>query len=170
MRSLVLALALVVAAIALVHADNAGFIQGQLAMPSGSVQYYNGVPTAGVGLPAIVAYGRVTGKTSGQNSIAVFTVGANDGTFLVSGNVNCTSYSSGNINIQVTYTDETNASDTVSLQGHFTSGYTVNVSGTGAFECQPVQIRAKAGTSITVKTAGTFTATYNAEGAIRWLD
>jgi len=113
-----------------------------------------------------VADARLTGQTSTVASVAAYTVGPADSSFLISGNINCTTYGSGNINFQVAYTDETGASQTPNLQGHFTSGYSTNVSGTGAFEVQPIQIRAQAGSAVTVKTVGTFSATYNVEGTI----
>lgn len=120
---------------------------------------------AATALPTSV-HGRVTAQTGAAN-IATLTVGAADATYSVRGNINCTAFTSGNFSISVTYTDETNTSRTFPMFGHFTSGWASAVSGTGAFECSTLTLRAKAGTTITIATTGTFTnLTYNAEAAI----
>lgn len=123
--------------------------------------------TGAAGGVALSAQAQTTGATGAIASIATTTVGVADAFYLVAGNVNVTSYSAGNFTIQVTYTDESNTVVTANMQGHFTSGYGTTISGAGDFEGQPLYIRAKAGTAITIKTAGTFTSlTYNASGAI----
>lgn len=122
-------------------------------------------PAAGV--PAVYVDSRLTGQTAAVASVATYTVGASDATFWVSGNVNVTAYTAGNFTLRVTYTNESNSVVNADLQGHFTSGYTTSISGAGSFEAQPIQIRAKAGTTITILTQGTFTTlTYNVEGTI----
>ncbi|MDE2101560.1 MAG: hypothetical protein KGL39_30220 [Patescibacteria group bacterium] len=110
--------------------------------------------------------GSLTAQTTTQSGVATLTVGAADGTFLIMGSVLCTAYTSGNLNFQVVYTDPGSTVTTVSVQGHFTSGYGVNVSGTGDFEVQALSIRAKAGSTISINTAGTFTLTYNVYATI----
>lgn len=107
------------------------------------------------------------GATGAVASVATATVGGADANYMVVANVNCTAYTAGNFATQVVYVDDTNATITVSMQGHFTSGYGTTISGVGNFEGQPLYIRAKAGSTITIKTAGTFTnLTYNVSGAI----
>lgn len=136
---------------------------------SGSVVKLNGISSVGAfGSPLLVGNARVTGQTGAVSSIATYTVGASDGSFLVGGNVLCTVYSSGSFSIAVSYTDESNTARTNQpFEGHFTSGYGTAISGAGVFEVQPMQIRAKAATTITILTSGTFTSlTYNAEGTI----
>lgn len=134
---------------------------------NGLVSTYANVATTGYGVPAIYGYGRSTAQTAAVASVATYTVGASDGSFLISGNANVTAYTAGTFTVQVVYKDETNTTQTVNLQGHLTSGYGVNISGSGAFEIQPIHIRALAGSTITIKTAGTFTnLTYNIEGII----
>jgi hypothetical protein len=107
-----------------------------------------------------------TAQTAAANAL-VYTVGAVDGSFWVGGSVNVTAFASGSITLQVAYTDASNVATTLNLNGHFTSGYGTSISGAGDFEGQLIQIRAKAGTTITVKTAGTFTSlTYDAYGTV----
>ena len=128
---------------------------------------YNNVATAGTGVPAVYGSSRVTGQVAANSSVASYTNGSSDATFIVGANANCTAYSSGSFSINVSYTDEGGTARTVPFQGHFTSGYGTTISGTGAFEGQTLMIRAKASTTITITTSGTFTSlTYNAEGSI----
>jgi len=134
---------------------------------SGLITTYGNVTTAGWGVPAVYANARLTAQTAAVASIATYTVGASDGSFLVSGNVLVTAYTSGNFTLQGAYTNEAGTAISAAINGHFTSGYTTTISGAGSVEMQLMQIRAKAGTTITLKTVGTFTnLTYNVEGTI----
>lgn len=134
---------------------------------------YQSVTTAGWGVPAIYGSGRVTAQTAANASIATYTVGASDGTFLVSANVAVTASTTHAFTATCTYTDETNTSRVLTLSfsqltGTFLTSIT-NVQGVGAYEGIPLHIRCKASTSITIATAagGTYTSvTYNAEGLI----
>lgn len=119
--------------------------------------------------------GRVTAQTAAAASIATYTVGASDGTFLVSGNVLVTASVTNSFIETCAYTDESNTARTLTLTfsnvgGTFLTTIT-NVTGTGAYEGIPLHIRAKAGTTITFATVGTFTSvTYNAEGEVRQIN
>lgn len=131
-----------------------------------------GVP--GLTIPQIQASGRSTAQTAAISSITAFTVGAADGTFIVSANVNVTTATAHSFSVQVTYTDETNTSRTVTFNVQQLGGTLVtsitNVTGVGPYEGVPLHIRAKAATAITILTSGTFTTvTYNAEGYIQQL-
>ena len=125
----------------------------------------------GWGVPAIYGTGRATAQTGAKASLATYTVGAADGSFLVSANVNVTTSTTHNFTTTVTYTDEGNTSWTLTLSfsqlaGTILSAIT-NVTGAGPYEGIPLQIRCKASTSITIATTGTFTTvTYNVEGYI----
>jgi hypothetical protein len=141
----------------------------------GKITSYNGVATVGWGVPSIVATGRVLAVSNAATaSVATYTVGAADGSFEVSGNVNVTTATTHSFQLQVSFTDETN---TARLLGIYlvnnTGGNTftiVNTNGTGPYAGMPQLIRAKAGTVITVLTqaAGTYTAVvYNVEGMIK---
>jgi len=138
---------------------------------SGKTTTYNGVSTVGWGTPAVYGTGRSTAQTAAVASVATYTVGAADGSFLISANVNVTTSTTHSINVQVAYTDETNTAQTLTLNFQSLAGALLtaitNVQGTGPYEGIPVHIRAKASTAITIKTAGTFTVvTYNVEGYI----
>lgn len=135
---------------------------------------YNSITSAGLGVSAIYGVGRATAQTATNTSIATYTVGATDGSFEVSANVNVTTSTLHSFAIQCIYTDETNTSRTLvmpvaQLAGSFvTSGLITNGTGTGPYETPVMHIRCKAGTAITVKTVGTFTTvTYNVEGIIK---
>jgi hypothetical protein len=134
---------------------------------SGIITTYANIPALGWGVMPIYAQNRLTAQTAAATSVATYTVGAADGSFLVSGNVNVTAFTSGSFTFQVVYTSESNSAITANLNGHFISGYTTSISGAGSVEMQPIQIRALAGSTITLRTAGTFTnLTYNVEGTI----
>ncbi len=138
---------------------------------TGLMAQYNNVNTTGWGIPAIYGTGRSTAQTAAVASVATYTVGAADGSFIISSNVNVTTSTLHTIAVQVDYTDETNTGQTVTLSfsqlaGTFVNSIT-NATGAGPYEGIPLHIRCKASTAITVKTTGTFTTvTYNVEGSI----
>lgn len=145
--------------------------QGPVAY-SGKITTYNGVATAGWGVPAIYGYGRSVAAIAAVASVATYTVGAADGSFIVSANVNVTTSTTHSITCTCTYSDENNTSRTETFS--FTqAGVAVpiqtitNVTGVGAYASSPLRIRCKAATAITIATVGTFTAVvYNVEGDI----
>lgn len=118
---------------------------------------------------AVTTSGSATAQTSTNANVVQVTVGAADASYLVTASVLCTAFASGNLNVTIAYTDVAGNSITLPLNGHFTSGYGINVSGTGNFECQAVQVRAKAATTVTITTTGTFSLTYNIYGTITQL-
>lgn len=132
---------------------------------------YNNVTTAGWGIVAVYAAARSAAQTAAVASVATYTCGAADGTFVVNANVLVTTATAHSFSVQVTYTDEGNTSRTltipmVQLAGTIITAIT-NVTGAGPYEGVPVVIRVKASTAITVKTDGTFTTvTYNVDGSI----
>lgn len=139
-----------------------------------SVTNYNGINTAGGGIPAIYGYGRVTGQVAAKAALATYTVGATDGTFIVSGNINVTTSVTHSFTMTVTYSDENNTSRTLTLNFSSVAGVLgtaiTNALGVGAYEGVPLHIRCKAATAITFATVGTFTSVaYNAEGIIQQL-
>jgi len=105
--------------------------------------------------------GSATGQTGTNANVLTVTVGSADASYWVGVSSTCTAYTSGSMQIQLAYTDETNTARTATIQGHFTSGYGINISGTGAFEGQILHIRTKAATNIVVSTIGTFAMTYD---------
>ncbi|HXB11719.1 MAG TPA: hypothetical protein VNZ45_07020, partial [Bacteroidia bacterium] len=138
---------------------------------SGLITKHNNVATAGWGVPSIYGYGRSTAQTAAVASVATYTVGAADGSFIVSANVLVTTSTTHSFSVQMTYTDEGNTSRTVTFNVQQLGGTLVtsitNVTGASAYEGIPLHIRAKAATVITILTSGTFTSvTYNVEGVI----
>jgi len=118
---------------------------------------------------------RSTAQTGANASVTTWTVGASDGTFLVSANVLVTASTTHAFTVTCTYTDEGNTSRTVTLtlsQLGGTLGTSVaNTAGTVPYEGIPLHIRCKAATTITIGTTGTFTSvTYNVEGSIAQIN
>lgn len=137
----------------------------------GSNTEYAGVATAGWGHPAIYGANGAAAQSAANPSIATYTVGAADGTFWVSANMNVTAATALSTSLTCTYTDESNTARAMifpvqQLGGSFISGGLIT--GTGPWETSVIHIRCKASTAITIFTAaGTFTGvTYTAEGVI----
>lgn len=115
--------------------------------------------------------GRVTAQTAANASVATYTVGAADASYLVFANVLITASTTFNFTVTVAYTDEGNTARTLTLNFSQLAGTLItaitNILGAGPYEGVPLHIRAKASTTITIATTGTFTSvTYNAEGRI----
>lgn len=137
----------------------------------GAITTYKAVATAGWGVPAIYGSGRSTGQTAAVASVTTYTVGAADGSFIISANANITAFVAGTFNVTVAYTDETNTAQTLKLNfSSITGTIGIALAAAGPFEGIPAHIRCKAATAITVATSGTFTSlTYNVEGSIRQI-
>lgn len=133
-----------------------------------AVRSYQGIVTAGWGVPAIYGAGRLTGQSAAVASVATYTVGAADGSFVVSMNLLMTAFVAGTISGVVTYTDEGGNARNLTLTFSSVGGTLSTTPGAaGAFEGVPLHIRAKAATAITCTTTVTvFTGTYNVEGFI----
>jgi hypothetical protein len=119
-------------------------------------------------------FGRVTAQTAANATIKQITVGAADSSYIVSANVNVTAAATASFTCTCTYHDETNTTRVLTLTFSNLTGTLLttitNVTGTGAYEGVPLHIRAKAATTITIGTTGTFTSvTYNAEGAMQQI-
>lgn len=118
-----------------------------------------------------IGYGETTAQTAANANFDQVTVGGSSANYYVSANINVTAAVTNSFACTCTYTDETSTSRVLTLNfsnlaGTFIQTIT-NVTGTGAYEGVPVHIYAKAGTTITLATTGTFTSvTYNARGII----
>jgi hypothetical protein len=157
------------------------WVQAGIAQFDGTIQQagktakYNGVATTGWGQPAIYGTGRSTGQTAANASVATYTCGAADGSFIVYANINLTASTTNSITCTCTYNDENNTSRTLTFSfvqnGVPAPIQTItNVTGVGAYCSMPLQIRVKASTAITIATTGTFTSvTYNVEGNIEQI-
>lgn len=119
------------------------------------------ITAATTGFPIISASADLTGQTGAVASVATTTVGASDGTFHVGAYVNVTAIAGSTMNVQVSFTDPNSTVVTYSFNGG------TAISATGAYVYPVAEIRAKAGTAITVKTSGAFiTITYNIDATI----
>lgn len=144
-----------------------------IATLTGKVTNYNSIVTTGWGVPAIYGTGRATAQTAANASVATYTVGAIDGSFIVSANVNVTTSTLHNFTVTCSYTDETNTARVqtipfVQLAGTPLTAIT-NATGAGPYESMPLHIRCKASTAITIGSTGGggfTTVTYNIEGSI----
>ncbi len=146
---------------------------GVYVTPAGGIVVYKGVDTKGWGIPTIYGTGRTEGAVAAVASVATYTVGAADGSFIISANVNVTTSTTFSFTTTCDYTDEGNTSRTLVLSFTQVAGVPLqtitNITGAGPYEGIPVRIRAKAATAITLATAagGTYTAVaYNVEGDI----
>lgn len=158
------------------YAGAAGTTQKFTLLNTGIMSTYAGVATAGWGSPAIYANGTIAATTNARSAaVATYTVGASDGTFVVSGNVNVTTSTTHSFSLDCVYTDETNTSRTLvipmaQLAGSFVAtGLITNVTGAGPYESASMTIRCKASTSITIRPSagGTYTTVvYNVNGTI----
>lgn len=140
---------------------------------TGVVTKYNAIATAGQGILAVYGYGRSAAATAAVASVATYTVGAADATFVVSANVLVTTSTLHAFTVTVTYTDEGNTSRVLTLQFSNLAGAFVtsiaNAAGAVPYEGVLLHIRCKASTAITIASAagGTYTTvTYNIEGQI----
>lgn len=138
---------------------------------TGLIRIYNGVTTAGLGVPAVVGQANIAAQTV-ASTITSYANPAVDGEFEVSAQINVSAAAAISTALTVSYTDVNNTAQTMILPltgqaGSFiTNGLVIT---TGTFESVVVNIRAKASSSITVQTApGTFTGvTYSASGTIK---
>lgn len=124
--------------------------------------------------PTVQSTNRSTAQT-GAKTLTAFTVGGSDASFLVSANVNVTTSTAFSFSVTCSYKDETNTTRVLTLTfsnlaATFLTTIT-NVLGAGPYEGVPLHIRAKAGSTITIASSGTFTTvTYNIEQFIQQLN
>jgi len=142
---------------------------------TGKLTSYNGVATAGWGIPIIQALGRATAQVAANASVATYTNGAADGSFEVSANVLVTTATAHAFTVACAYTDEGNTARTLTFSFSLVAGGTLvtsvaNANGTVPYMGFAQHIRCKASTAITIATTGTFTTVvYNVEGCIKQI-
>ena len=131
---------------------------------------YNGLTTAGLGVPVIVASANITAQTAAA-TITSYANPATDADYEVGAQMSVTVSTTLVTTLTVTYTDVSNTSRTMilpvaQLAGSFIAAGAIT--GVGAWESPRMHIRAKASTTITILVAsGTFTGvTFSASGTI----
>ena len=115
---------------------------------------------------------RLTGQTAAVENVASVTLGSEDATYIVSGNILVTTSGSEAFSLIVDYTDEGNTARTATIplirisNGGILAA-TISAAGAVPYPAVPMYIRCKASTTIAVRTTGTFTGcTYNVEASI----
>lgn len=133
------------------------------------------VNVGAVGVPAIVSRGRSTAQVAAVASVTTLTVGASDASYEVLANLLVTTATTHTFTVECAYTDEGNTARTVTLPFRLVGDTTaltasvVNTNGAVPYLGVPVGIRAKAATTVTIRTqaAGTYTTVvFNVEGVI----
>jgi hypothetical protein len=126
---------------------------------------------AGLFSPVVAASGRTVGASAALPSVAAFTIGASDASFLVSMNILITAWTAGTVSGVVTYTDEGGTARSLTLNFSAITGVLATTAGAaGAFEGVPLAIRVKAATVITcTTTVSIFTGVYNCEAYLTQL-
>lgn len=136
---------------------------------TGKFTTYNNVATAGQGLPSIYAESRVNAQVTAATTAASYTVGAADESLLLWGNVLISTHGSETFNLVYDYTDESNTARTAAVMAlaNTAGSMVIACSTAGPFAAHAFQIRAKSGTTVAIRTTGTFTGgTYNVEGGV----
>jgi len=128
-----------------------------------------------IALQPIVGKQRVTGITNSAQALTAINVGASDTSFWVSSNVDITTSTLYSFQVFCTYTNESGVSTQTPLPfispntGSFIATGTIanTIGGAVSYGSSPIHIRCKAGTTITISSAGTFTGVvYNIEERI----
>lgn len=111
-------------------------------------------------IPLTEAQNDLTGQTAAVASITTTTVPSNGThTYLIGGYIKVNSVTLATVTLQCTFTDQASASQTLSFFGEGLT--TAALSTTGFVAFPPFTIRAKPGSSITVKTIAAITTSVN---------
>lgn len=136
----------------------------QLLTVNKTIKSYNGLTTAGEGVPVIVGTATQVGQTVAISDTTLFTVGAATTLFHFSGTVNCTTSSAAaTATLNLKYTDSASTAQTVSVTDTCTSLVTSGIPNID------VALRAKTGTVITYGVTIANTPTYDVDVALEQL-
>jgi len=136
------------------------------------ISQYQGITTAGSGVPFITSNGRGVGISSSLDTNRCTFTPAADGSFLITDYILVTAAGAAtNMNGTITFKTEEGTSRSVLIVWQIASGGTLTnvqtAGGTVGYYGVPIRIRAQASTAITVSTTGTpSTAVYNHECSI----
>lgn len=114
---------------------------------------------------------RSAAQTAAVATVVTQTVGAADASYIISANVLVTTSTVHSFTVTCAYTDEGNTARTITMTFSNLAGTLLtaiaNAAGAVPYEGVPLHIRAKAATTITLATTGTFTTVvYNIDGRI----
>lgn len=118
---------------------------------------FKGVSVVGLGFPINRAQNRLTGQTAAVTVTSFKPSGTAVEQAEAGGWIDITAYTSGTINLEVSYTDGTGTARVVTI---------ASASALGPSDSGVVHFDVTEGNTITLETAGTFTATYNVGGTI----
>lgn len=121
----------------------------------GQLSTYARTPTAGLGVVPTYAEKSVTAQTTTQ-TIVTYTPTTN-GVFSIGGDTDASAYTSGTLTMTVTYTDWSGNARTVTM---------CSIAVLTDCQASTITIMDKASSAITIATAGTFVATYDAAAYI----
>ena len=134
----------------------------------GTINTYNSISTTGTGLSPIYAETDLTSQNGPQPIVTSYSVpGGAAGTFRIGSYVNISTILTDILNLQVTWTDENSNSRTQIMRS--VAAASNNIATTGFYCFSPIDIRVKAGTTITIATvlqAGGGTIIYDVGGSI----
>ena len=129
-------------------------------------QHYQ-INYAGAGVVAIYGENSLSAQTATGITITTYIPNA-AGNYEISAACDITSYTSGGLEMTVSWTDENGTARVAMLLLASLSGTTsTSAAATGPFSAIPYRLRAAVSTTITVAIAGTFVATYDATAAIK---
>src|SRR5436190_351931 len=106
----------------------------------------------GFATPTIVATARLDAQQAAVAAVCTFTLGSSDGTFEYGVTATLTTAGSANFTATVAYTDESNAARTTTVDWATSASFPTAVTTAGQYAGTVRQIRAKAGTTITIAT------------------
>lgn len=117
----------------------------------GKISVYGATATAGNGVGSIVSFVKLLGNSTDGASLTSYSPPV-DQVLEIGGYINCTSYASGNVSVQLAYTDIHSASQSIGdLPGWLSNGTQVShMTSTGSLMLFNQTIMVKGGTSITL--------------------
>ena len=130
---------------------------------------YKEIGTAGLGMALILADVDLTAQSAIISNLCSASLSMN-AKLRVSGYLNITSFTSGGISLNVSYTDETGTIQNLTLPLLNNSTLQSSANALKNFPVPPVPLRVKAGTTLTVEVTGTFVATFDVGATIEQLN
>lgn len=135
----------------------------------GKISTYNAAATAGLGVSPIVGYGSSLANTTDNITLCTFTP-AVASLLEIGGYMNQTAYTSGTVELQLTYTDTHSNSIALALFGQSNASSNAStLSAPGWLQANSISIAPKLGTAVSVLARTTGTATTDFYGWIKQI-